>query len=107
VVSTPTSFPCPQHITEFVVRVTTGATSGTGTAYASEAREFNPGFSGVRVARHFVFCVAFCRSSFVLLPFFYWPLCCLPFFHLRILITPFDIFKLFLPKIVPVIVYKT
>ena len=30
----------------------------------------------------------FCRSLFVLLYFFLWPLCCLFFFDLRILITP-------------------
>ena len=29
----------------------------------------------------------FCRSSFVLFPFFFWPLCCLFFFDLRILVT--------------------
>jgi hypothetical protein len=31
----------------------------------------------------------FCRSLFVLLYFFFWPLCCLFFFDIRILITPF------------------
>jgi hypothetical protein len=30
----------------------------------------------------------FCRSLFVLLSFFFWLLCCLSFFDLRILITP-------------------
>jgi hypothetical protein len=30
----------------------------------------------------------FCRSLFVLLSFFFWPLCCLFFFDLHILITP-------------------
>jgi hypothetical protein len=30
----------------------------------------------------------FCRSLFVLLYFFFWPLCCLSFFDIRILITP-------------------
>ena len=30
----------------------------------------------------------FCRSLFVLLYFFFWPLCCLFFFNIRILITP-------------------
>jgi hypothetical protein len=44
----------------------------------------------------FVLCVMFCRSLFVLLYFFFWPLCCLFFFDLRILVTPFGIFKLFL-----------
>jgi len=43
---------------------------------------------GVRGARSIVICVLFCRSFFVLLPVFFWPLCCLSFFDLRILITP-------------------
>ena len=37
----------------------------------------------------------FYSSLFVLLSFFFWPLCCLSFFDLRILINPFGIFKLF------------
>jgi len=36
----------------------------------------------------------FYRSLFVSLSFFFWPLCCVFFFDLRILITPFGIFKL-------------
>ena len=59
---------------------TTGATRGAGTA-------FTPGFSRVRVSRSLAFCVLFCRSLFVLLYFFLWPLCCLSFFDLRIIIT--------------------
>ena len=47
-----------------------------------------PVFSGVRVTRSLVFCVMFCRSLFVFLSFFFWPLCCLSCFDLRILITP-------------------
>ena len=38
----------------------------------------------------------YCRSLFVCLYIFFRPLCCLFFFDLRILITPFGIFKLFL-----------
>jgi hypothetical protein len=41
--------------------------------------------SGVRVDWSLVFCVVFCRSLFVLLSFFFWPLCCLSF-DLRIMI---------------------
>jgi len=37
----------------------------------------HPVFIGVRVARSLVFCVMFCRSLFVLLFFFFSPLCCL------------------------------
>jgi len=33
-----------------------------------------PVFSGVRVTRSFSFMCMFCRSLFVLLSFFYWPL---------------------------------
>jgi hypothetical protein len=62
---------------------TKNATSGAGTGYPSEIHEFTPIFSGVRVTRSLVLCV-FCRSLFVL----FWPLCCLFFFDLRILITP-------------------
>jgi len=43
--------------------------------------------SPVRVARSLVLCVVFCRSLFVLLSFFSWPLYCL-FFDIRILIAP-------------------
>ena len=34
---------------------------------------------GIRVALSLVFYVVFCRSLFVLLPFFFWPLCYLSF----------------------------
>jgi hypothetical protein len=37
---------------------------------------------------YFSFICMFCRSLFVLLYFFYWPLCCLFFFDIRILIAP-------------------
>ena len=52
----------------------------------SEHLSSSPSFSGVRVTRSLVLCV--CRSLFVLLYFFFWPLCCLLFFDIRILITP-------------------
>ena len=45
-----------------------------------------PVISGVRVTRSLVFYVVFCRSLFVLLYFFFWSLCCLFFFDIRILI---------------------
>ena len=72
---------------------TAGAISGAGTSYASGAPAFTPVFSGVRVARSLVLCAVFCRSLFVLLSFFF---CSLFFYDLRILITPFGYFKLFL-----------
>ena len=43
-------------------------------------------FSGVRITRSLVVCVMFCRSLFVVFSFFFWPLCCLFFFDLLILI---------------------
>ena len=61
------------------------ATSGTGTAYPSGAPEFTPVFSGVRVTRSLALCVCFVDRC---LSFIFWPLCCLFFFDLRILITP-------------------
>jgi hypothetical protein len=48
----------------------------------------SPVFNGVGVTPYLVLCVFFCRSLFVLLYFFFWPLCCLFFFDIRILITP-------------------
>jgi hypothetical protein len=63
----------------------TDATSGTGTAYPSGAPEFTPVFSGFRVTRSLALCVCFVDRC---LSFFFWPLCCLFFFDLRILITP-------------------
>jgi hypothetical protein len=46
-----------------------------------------PVFRGVRVIRSLVFWIVSCRYVFVLLSFFIWPLCCLSFFDLQILIT--------------------
>ena len=47
-----------------------------------------PAFQRFYVARSLVFCVMFCRSLFVLLSSFFWPLHCLSFFDLRVLISP-------------------
>ena len=59
-----------------------------------EHLRLSPDLSGVRVARSSVFCVMFCRSLFVILSFFLWSLCYLPFFDLRLLITPL-VFQIF------------
>jgi hypothetical protein len=67
---------------------TTGATSGAGTAYPSGAPEFTAGFQRGSCYSIFSFICMFCRSLFVLLCFFFWPLCCLFFFDIRILIAP-------------------
>jgi hypothetical protein len=61
----------------------TGSTSGGGTAYLSGVPDFSLG-----VTISLVLCVMFCRSLFVLLSFFFWPLYWLSFFDLRILFTP-------------------
>ena len=53
----------------------------------SEHLSSHPVFSEFRVARFLVFCAMLRRSTFVLLSFFFWPLCFL-FFDLHLLITP-------------------
>ena len=63
-------------------------TSGAGTAYPSGAPEFTPGFQWGSCYSIFSFICMIYRSLFVLLYFFFWPLCCLFFFDIRILITP-------------------
>jgi hypothetical protein len=45
-------------------------------------------FSGVRVARSLVVCVCFVDRFLSFCPFSFWPLCCLFFFDIQILITP-------------------
>ena len=67
---------------------TTGATSGAGTAYPSVAPEFTLSLQWGSCYSIFSFICMLCRSLFVLLFIFFWPLCCLFFFNIRILITP-------------------
>jgi hypothetical protein len=64
-------------------------TGATGTTYPSGAPEFTSGICGVHVSWSSVFYVVFCRLLFVLLSSFFWPLYCLSFFDLLLLITPF------------------
>jgi len=45
-------------------------------------------FSGVLVTRSLVLCVCFVDRCLSFCVFFFWPLCCLFFFDIRILITP-------------------
>jgi hypothetical protein len=45
-------------------------------------------FTGVRVTRYLVLCACFVNRCWSFCIFFVWPLCCLSFFELRILITP-------------------
>jgi hypothetical protein len=51
--------------------------------------EITPDFYRGSYYSIFNFMCMFCRSLFVLLYFYFWPLCCLFFFDFRILITPF------------------
>ena len=66
---------------------TTGANSGAVTAYPSGPPEFTPGFQWGSCYLIFSLMCMFCRSLFVLLYLFFWSLCCLFFFDIRILIT--------------------
>ena len=70
--------PCMSHLI-CNNTTTTGIRSGAGTAYT---------FNGDHVTGSLVVYVVFCRSSFVHLSFFFWPLNFLSLFDLRILITP-------------------
>ena len=67
---------------------TTDVTSEAGTAYHSGAPEFTPGFKWGSCYSIFSSMCMFYRSLFVLLYFFFLPLCCLFFFDMRILIIP-------------------
>jgi hypothetical protein len=55
-------------------RQTSKKNSEAGTSYLSEAHEFTIAFIGAHFAQVAVLCVVFCRSLFVLLSFFFWPL---------------------------------
>jgi len=48
----------------------TGATSGAGIAYRSEAHEFTPVFSKAYVAQSLILCIVFCISLFGFFSFF-------------------------------------
>jgi len=67
---------------------TSCATSGAGTAHPFGAPEFTPGFSWSSCYSIFSFICMFCRTLFIFLYFFFWPLCYMFFFDIRILIAP-------------------
>ena len=67
---------------------TTDATSLASNAYPSGAPEFTLGFQWGSCYSIFSFMCMFCSSLFFLVSFFFWPLCCVFFFDLGILITP-------------------
>ena len=76
-------------ITEFVTRLTWWVwQSLVEQEQLNLPEHLSPVLSGVRGTRSLVSCVMFCRSLFVFVFFFFWPLCCLSFFNLRVLITP-------------------
>ena len=90
VVNTSRSFPHSWLIIWFVTRLTRRVPLVEQELFTLPVHpSLPPVFSGVRVTRSLVLqCICiFCRSLFVLLSFFFWPLCCL-FFDIRILITP-------------------
>ena len=75
----------------FTKSKTTGATSGAGTTYSSGAPKFTPHCFqwGQSCSIFNVLCsFFFCESLFFLLSFLSWPLCCLFFYDLGLLITP-------------------
>ena len=86
-----TSWPFPHSwfICRFVIRVTQRRMPLVEQKLLTLPEHLSspPVLSRVHVARSLVFCVVFCRSFFVLLFFFFWPLCCLSF-NLWILIIP-------------------
>jgi len=71
----------------------TGATRGAGSAYPFDAPEFTPVLS---IAQSLVFCVALCRSLFVLLPLFFVHFMVCPSSSYGFYDYPFGVFKLFL-----------
>ena len=88
-VNTSRSFPHSWLITGFATRLTRRVLLvEQEPPTLPEHRSSPPVFSGVDVTRSLVLCLVFCRSLFVLLFFFDWPLCCLFFLDIRILIAP-------------------
>jgi hypothetical protein len=89
VITTSRSFPHSRLVTGFVIRLTRRVPLVEQELFTlPEHIWVHPRvFSWVHVTRSLVLYVMFCRSLFVLLYFFFWPLCCLSF-DLQILITP-------------------
>jgi hypothetical protein len=85
VVNTSQFFPHSWLITGFVTRLTWRHPEQE-LLTLSEHQGSPPVFSGVRVNQSLVLCACFVYC-FVLLYYFFWPLCCLFFFDIQILIT--------------------
>jgi len=89
VVNTSRSFPHSRLITEFVTRLTRRVPLVEQKLLTHpEHLSSPPVFSRGSCYSIISFMCMFCRSLFVLLSFFFWPLCCLFFFDIRILIAP-------------------
>ena len=86
VVNTSRSFPHSWLITRFVTRLTRRVWLMEQELLTLPEHQSSPlVFSGVRVTRSLVLCVCFVDRC---LSFYFWLLCCLLFFNLRLLITP-------------------
>ena len=89
VVNTSRSFPHSWVITGFVTRLTRRIPLVEQELPTfSEHLSSPPDFSGVPFIRSFVLWVCFVNRCLSFFSFSFWPLCCLYFFDLRILITP-------------------
>ena len=89
IINTSRSFPHSRLITGCVTRLTRRVPPvEQELLISSEHLSSPPVFSGVRVTLIFCFISMFCRSLFVLLYFFFWPLCCLFYFDIQIRIAP-------------------
>jgi hypothetical protein len=75
-------------ITEFVTRLTRRVPLVEQKLLTLPEHLSSPRFLVGFVLLDLLFICMFCRSLFVLLYFFFWPLCCLFFFDIWILITP-------------------
>jgi len=89
VVNISRSFPYSWLITGFVTRLTRRVSLVEQELLTlPENLSSPPVFSGVRVTRSLVLCVCFVDLCLSPCPVFFWPLCCLFFFDLRVLIIP-------------------
>jgi hypothetical protein len=89
VVNTSRSFPHSWLITGFVTRLTLRVPLVEQELPTLTENLSSPSvFSGVRVTRSLVLCVRFVDRYLSFWSFILWPLCCLSFFDLRILIIP-------------------
>ena len=70
----------------FMRKFEIGCTSYECTVWC-DCFEFIPSFQ-VRITRSLVWCVCFVDHCLSFCTFFFWPLCCLFFFDIQILITP-------------------